>query len=164
MNIETLQALGITKDDIIEKAVEKLLSSCEEHDILETVQKFIREHIAKNATSAINAALEKVTSDILDAPYTPVDNWGEPTGNQTTLRDMVKTISLGWLDQKVTKEGKTDHYDKPWTRGEWLAYTAAEKAFNYEYKKQIEETIAKAKEAIQSQVANFITETILKRL
>ena len=163
MNLEPLQALGITREDIINKAVEKLLNSYEEQDMLEIVQKTIREHISKNAASTINAALEKVTSEILDSPYTPIDNWGEPTGRQTTLREMVKTVSLGWLDQKVTKEGKTDRYDKPWTRGEWLAYTAAEKAFNYEYKKEIEDTVIKAKEQIRTQVAKYVAEIILKR-
>ena len=158
-----LNDLGITKDDILDKIVQKLLDELDTGSIQFAVKQALTCDIVAKAEPLINSVLAEAIGDLIDKPYTPVNEWGEPTRQQpTTLRAMVQDRSLAYLGEKVDKNGKKAGYDSVETRAEWLAASAAEKIVDRECKAELAKLVATAKADIQRRVAGFITETVLK--
>jgi hypothetical protein len=155
--------LNITKDDILDKIVEKLLDELDAGSIQAAIKQAITREMVAKVQPLIDSVLAESIGDLIDKPYTPVNEWGEPTRQQpTTLRAMVQDRSLAYLDEKVDKNGKKAGYDSVGTRAEWLAANAAEKIVDRECKAELAKLVATAKAGIQRRVATFITETVLK--
>lgn len=160
-----LQELGITKDDILDKAAEKLLESIShEDDLAYSIKSAVTKQLVDTAKGKIESLLSEAIGELIDTPFTPVDEWGEPTRKQsTTLRQMVKERATGYLAEKVDREGKTSSYNSVGSRGEWLARKAAESAIDFECKKELTAAVDVAKADIKKRVADHITEVLLKR-
>lgn len=160
-----IQELGITREDILDKAAEKLLESISiEEDLAYSIKSAVSKQLVDAAKGKIEALLNEAIGDLIDTPFTPVDEWGEPVRKQsTTLRQMVKERAVGFLSERVDRDGKTCSYQSVGSRGEWMARKAAESAIDYECKKELTKAVESAKADIKKRVADHITETILKR-
>lgn len=163
MNIETLEALGITREEIINKVVERLLLDYEKQDMFTTVYKIVKEELIKKANPLIERAVETAAAEILNTPYSPVDEWGDPKGKPTTLKAEIKNVAVGYLAVKVDKDGKPKTYNTSWTRGEYLVATTAKEVFEKECKPQLQKSVEQAKAHLQAQVAEYIAKEILKK-
>lgn len=160
-----LQELGITREDILDKAAEKLLESISiEEDLAYSIKSAVSKQLVDAAKGKIETLLNEAIGDLIDTPFTPVDEWGEPTRKQsTTLRKMVKERAIGFLAEKVDHGGKTNSYNSVGSRGEWMARKAAESAIDFECKKELTSAVETAKADIKKRVADHITEILLKR-
>ena len=160
----TMQDLGISREDILDKAAEKLLEGCDtEGYLIDEVRRQCVSEIVKSATPKIDGILNEALAGLVDAKFTPVDEWGEPMRKtSTTLREMVKEKALKFLAEKVDKDGKST-YQAVGSRGEWMAKKAATEAITYEVKKELTKAVESAKSDLTKLVADHITQTLLKR-
>lgn len=162
--MNSLTELGITREDILDKAAEKLLEEIsEDWDIAPEIQRHVCGVLVDSAKGKIDGLLQEALDDLLDIDFTPVDEWGEPIRKSpTTLRQMVKDKALNFLSEKVNKDGKACNYQPVGSRGEWLAEKAAAKAMDYEVKEELKKAVLSAKGHLQKKVAKYIMETLLK--
>lgn len=160
---EVLKALGITRDDVINKAVEHL-ADIDSGEIMSVIRDEVRKEIAKTAPAVIAKALTEAVDNILNLEYQQLDEWGDPKKGQakTSLRELVKKRAIGFLDEKVDSRGDPNSYHATMSRSQYMANKAVEEAFNYEAKKQIEEAVKQAKAQMHKKVADYISTLITK--
>ena len=160
-----LEQLGITREDILDKAAEKLLQSISiEGDLSHSIKSAVSKQLVDASKGKIEELLSEAIGDLIDTPFTPVDEWGEPVRKQsTTLRQMVKQRAVGFLSERVDQDGKTCTYQSVGTRGEWMARKAAESAIDHATKQELSRAVETAKADIKKRVADHITEILLKR-
>lgn len=120
-----IEALGITKDEVLERAATILANeTAEEHYVGDSVDRIIRERVdaalGKDVSKKIDDVLTKEFDALLSREYVPVDMWGEPTGKATTIRDQLVAHARTFWDEKVDENGKktTSYGGRP--RHEWL--------------------------------------------
>jgi hypothetical protein len=104
---------GITKEDVLNLCVERLIEQID-GDIGETVvdivQARVKESVAKQVPDAISKALDSELQRLLEARITPVDMWGDPTGEATTIRDQLHKRAVTFFNEKVDNEGRPTSY------------------------------------------------------
>jgi hypothetical protein len=165
-NVDVLNELGITREDILDRAAERLIETLSDidDDMVASVRKKVVADVFAKVSAKASTLLEGVVSDLVDSPFTPVDEWGEPKIKKpTTLRQMIKEKSIGYLSEKVDGEGKASTYNAQQTRADWLAKKAAKESIDHEVKAEITKAVDAAKAEVRTQVAKFVADTILKR-
>lgn len=164
LTVESLASLGITREDIITRAAEMIMEPDDGEsvraNIINTVKRELAVNMAKLAESKIDQLLTDTVSGLIDSPFTPVDEWGEPKDKVTSLREMVKRKSLEFLVEKVGSDGKPG-YKANMSRASYLAKKAAEDAMTYEVKKEIGDAVASAKTQMRKLVADYITSILI---
>ncbi len=165
MNASTMLAeLGITREVVIEQLAQKVLDEMDGESIITAVRSKVVTKLLNDAGPRIEEVLGQSIADLVDADFTPVDEWGEPTRKEaTSLRKLTKEKATKYLAEKVDKDGKASSYGSVGTRGEWMARKAAEEAITYECKRELEVVIAKAKSEVLGMVMRFLTDTIGKQ-
>ena len=153
-----IEELGFTKEDIIDKLAEKIISVDYASDDYESkistqVQKKIdgklTEAVNKAFLNAIDEKLNAILDTIISGEVRPVNIWGEPVGEKTTIRDqLTKRAKDFWL-QKVDKNGKAcdSYYGVP--RHEHLMQETVKKEFESVVKANIDGVISGLKEALR---------------
>lgn len=161
-----LKELGITREDILDKAAEKLLASFDEErgDLSSQIKEKVSREIIVSMKGKVESLLQKTVSDLVDTPFMPVDEWGQPQRKEsTTLRKMVKDRAVAFLTEQVDSDGKANSYRSNMSRGEWLARKAAESVVDFECKKELTKAVETAKAEIKKRVADHITEILIKK-
>ena len=111
-----IEALGITKEDIMNLAVSALVDKavCEDQVseiVTSTVNKRIDTFIAQKANNLVEDTLNREMEDILSKKFTPADKWGDPTGEESTIKDQLHSRALEFWNQNIDRDGnKCDRY------------------------------------------------------
>lgn len=160
-----MQELGISREDILDKAAEKLLENISvKDDLAYSIKEKVSRQLVDAAKEKIDGLLQEAVDDLVDTEFTPVDEWGEPMRKSpTSLRRMVKDRAMSFLTERVNKDGKACTYQAVGSRGEWMAEKAAKDAMTFEVKKELTKAVESAKSELQKRVADHITETLLNR-
>lgn len=161
----TLEHLGITREDILSRAVETLLSDdANGDDLLVSIKAEVVKRMVSAAEVKIDELLRESIGDIADAEYTPVDEFGRPTREMpTSLRRLVQERSVTYLSESVNTDGKTTDYNKVGSRAEWMAMKAAKDAMTYAVMQEIKRAVETAKAQVKQSIANHIRDTMLSR-
>lgn len=163
--MSTLQDLGITREDILDRVAEKLIESLEDDwtSFAEKVKARVVDDVKKQSQPKIDQILDESLKGLVDAPFTPIDEYGEPTRKKaTTLRQMIKDRAMNYMTERVDNDGRPNSYNSTATRGEWMAKKAANEAMTYEIKAELKKSVDTAKDHLRQQVANYIKDTLLK--
>jgi len=164
--MSALAELGISREDIIDKCVEKVLDQLNEDDssVFSEVRRLAVNAIIEEAKPKIDGILDQALAGLVDAEFTPVDEWGQPIRKKsTTLRALVKERANAFLGEQVNSDGKTCSYQTVGSRAEWIAKKAATDAITWDVKQEITKAVETAKAEIKSQLAKHIAETMLKK-
>lgn len=164
MSLETkdiLAALNITSEDVLARVAHDLRDEFDG-----SVRDLFREQVQAIAKQAapkiIEAHLNLAIDNIVNGQYQPVNEWGEAKGPKTSLREMVQSRCVSYLNDKVNSRGETASYDTVGTRAQWLANESAKKSFDVDIKAHVVKEIAAAKEQIKTMLGKHIAETLLK--
>lgn len=163
--MSALAELGISREDIIDKCVERVLEQLggEDSSVFSEVRRLAVAAIMEEAKPKIDAILDKALEGLVDAEFTPVDEWGHPTRKRpTSLRELVKEKATGYLAEQVNSDGKPTSYNAVGSRAQWLAQKAAQEGITWEMKQEISKAVEQAKADVKRSVANFITSTLIK--
>jgi len=114
-----LEALGITKEDLIDKLAEKILrleypnqeDGCDYKntigDMVRTaVEKKVHTHVSESVLLSIDEVLRDKLSEVLEQEVTPVNIFGDKVGKPTTIKAALAEKAKDFWLQKVDKAGK----------------------------------------------------------
>jgi hypothetical protein len=159
MDLATLESLGITREEVLEKVTAKIAASCRsDRSFEERVSEEVYSRIEKLVTGSIRKTIDKhVTTDLLAGVEGLVlrktNTYGEPTGETLTFREYISQQAENYLLEKVDRDGKISSYgDRSQTRG---AYIISE-AIADNLRKILSEAMMNA----QTVLAKSVTETV----
>lgn len=164
-----LDQLGITKEDLINQIVLKFIEKIEQEDYEEyainiknqvelSFNKKFQEEINKHVTNHIN----KLSEIAFSTAYQPIDKWGQPNGEQTTLKDQFEKEMQKWWDAKVDKQSgeKTDYGGI--TRAEYVVNKKIKDFLGDATNKAIVKSMEEARQNIHAQIQQTISNLLTK--
>jgi hypothetical protein len=185
---DILQQLGLKKEEIIDIIVNRALNlpadyrsngensweSIPFHEVIDTkINKAISNLIQESMTAIqikIDQIVERETSKIFNSPFQPVDRFGAPVGNPTTVKDIIADTIAKYWNVRVNSEGKEVKGYAPsssyMTRAEFYAIKVTTDFFDKEIVKEIkkmaEEFRNKIPETIGDEISNMVKKHLLK--
>lgn len=158
---------GITKEEIIELAAQKLADQMADQESLsESVESKIEGRIEKLFATSLNAKvdafLDKEMSAILSKEICPVDIYGERTGEPTTIKAVLAKRAREFWDIKVNEDGKPSDYYSTKPRHQWLFEKIVKEQFAEAVKQNITNLVGEFKNAISDSAVKITKEHIDK--
>ena len=160
MNNELLNALGVTQEELLKLAVEKLADMmADQEDMYDKTQEEISRRLDKLFAKRIDAALNDFLKEELDrlvsATVTPTDIWGEKIGEPTTIRDALIAKAKDYWATKVDSNGDPakNNYGRSQPRSEWLMSKLLQTEFDAVVKQNIVNVLGALKESMREDIA-----------
>lgn len=140
---------------IVDEAARRLIDKCG-NDITRIVQ--------ERVANAIEAQINTIVEDALTKVFTPVDEFGGPTGEPTTVKAILAKKAKSFLEEKVDSYGKaaTSRFGTLMPRAEYVLGKLFEEALDHAAKKEVAEIAKQAKEKAHVEVAKLIVAQIQK--
>ena len=119
-----IEALGITKQDVINRAAQELADDyANQESVGGIVRDMITKRIESEVQSTVRLRIEEALSaqfrELLTSEIVPLDMWGDPVGKPTTIRDQLAARARTFWEERVDKSGSPTTYGgKP--RHEWM--------------------------------------------
>jgi len=161
MNAINMEALGISSDDIMDRAAQKIADEVMDHErVRDLADNYIRaqvdEIIGKRLESQIEATLSEVMGSILNEEVTPRNIWGEKQGKPTTIRAALSERAKDFWQVKVNKEGKPSDSYGSMPRHQWLMERTVKGEFESAIKANIDEVVDGFKAAMREDAGKWI--------
>jgi hypothetical protein len=174
----TAEDIGLSQDEVQSRVVEAIAdqivttASCDDEgnvhkrraSFVTRMENTVESVIRQRAEKLIDSQLEAVIDKILSSGFQPVDSYGEPKGEKTTLRDMIKKKAEAFLSERVDKNGKTaDRYADPvGTRLDVAMQKHVDGVCTATVQNELKTAVEAAKGKIGTMVAKVIVEKLLK--
>lgn len=165
MTTEQLQQLGITKEEILERITDRILSDGMGEEGFEHAKREIVKGYKEGIEKAINHVISKECAEALTMEFQPVNMWGEKTGQPTTVRDLFVKKCQDWWTQKVDGAGNptTDSYGRK-TMVQFQVEKAVAEIANNEMKAAMQSVVADAKAALANSIGNYVRDHVAKKI
>lgn len=126
------------------------------HKVVDEVRKLVR--------TEIEAQLTAIVSEALSGRIQPTDEWGEPTGEQTTVRDMLREKAAKFLDEQVDYEGKTSSYSSnKHPRWKWALSSLVDNSVKGALKSEMDSIVAAMQEKLKAELPGVLADSSRKR-
>lgn len=124
----------------------------------------LRRIVQDRVAGAIEAQVNTIVEDALIKVFTPVDEFGDPKGEPTTVKAILAKKAKSFLEEKVDNSGKAQvsHYQSLKPRVEYLIGKLFEEALDHSAKSEIKKIADQAKEKAHLEVAKLIVAQIQK--
>jgi hypothetical protein len=151
-----LSDLGIDTEglrgEIVERAAER---------IVESIGYQIKSEVLKTVQGQVSRKVNSLIDDTLSQVYQPVDDYGEPVGESTTLRSEFKRAISEWWAEKVGDDGNPTQYrGKP--RSEWVAHKVIGEVMTGKMKADFQKLIKESKEQIKDGMTKAVEDAIAR--
>lgn len=166
----TLESLGITREDLIERIVQRISDEALRDD---TYSDYIDAAMSRKVKAAIDAAVDAISGDGLEEKVKAMvdgvtlqltNQWGESRGEAVTFREYITDRAEKYLEQDVDFQGRS--YDE--CRRHGGSFSKDQKRVAHLIDKHLRYTIQsalqKALTSVDSAIANGIAETIKMQL
>ena len=138
----------IRDDDLYERAKRAF------HD---KVDAFFRER----APVLLEAVVTDAIKDGLDATYQPVDQFGRPNGEPTSIRERLGELARGYWRERVDRKGQpTASSHGSMTRAEWVMIKACGDDFHKEVRQEVTNVTADLKDGLRAELREWIDRTL----
>lgn len=140
---------------IVAEAVCRLIDKCG-NDLTRIVQ--------ERVATAIEAHVNTIVEDALSKVFTPVDEFGDPKGEPTTVKAILAKKAKSFLEERVDNTGKAQvsHYQATKPRAEYLVGKLFEEALDHAAKTEIKKIADQARDKAHVEVARLIVAQIQK--
>ena len=164
MNKDTLEALGLTADDVLERIAERVICEADLHDAAHSiVAERVGEEVEKGLAARIETTLRAEMERILDREIVPTNLWGEAEGEPTTIRNQLAARARSFWSEHVDKDGKKTTYSgKP--RHQWVMDNTVREEFSKAVKENLELIVEAFRAAATEDAQKWITENLNKVL
>lgn len=159
MNI-TLESLGLTKKEIIDLVVERLVESVvdEEGDISSQIQteykKRIKDSVFKIADEQVSPKVEEL---LAATTFQETNRWGESSNAKMTMKEYLIKSAEEWMTEKVNYAGKSKGEDSY----SWIPHgTRISHMIHEHLQYHIESSVKSALKDINSKIAVGIQECV----
>jgi hypothetical protein len=159
--------IDITKEELLELAAQKLADMHYNDGDIESVRaivsKEVEKRIAKSVGETIDSFLKEALEKIVASEIQPLNVWGEPVGEKTTIKDLLHKKALNYWAEKVDSSGKpsTSYNAKP--RSVFLVGEVV----NEEFKKALSDNVKSVVKALHDSLqaeAHKRTDDLLKSM
>jgi len=147
------------KAAIVQRASDEILNHI---DMTEMIRKDVQGRIDKifhaNAEKQIEAMVADAIKDGLNREYQRVNNWGEPVGEVTTIKQSLDRIVSGYWTEKVDpKTGKKASSDyNAVSRAEYIMTTVCADSFSDQMKTMTLSIAGHMKDGLRSELARQV--------
>lgn len=132
------------------------------HLLLERMQDTVEREARNRVIPAIDAALTTLVESALTRVFTPVNAFGEPTGQKTTIASLLAKKAEDFLSEKVTTSGRSDGYGDKRPRYEYIVGKMLQEAFDAQVQKEVKAIAAEAKAQAKAAVTKLLVEQLSK--
>jgi hypothetical protein len=178
-----LEQVGITKEELIERIINKALGitadykqtgeeTWEEIPFSSVVDKKITDTI-KNMMNTIKPMIEERVIKIMDqemekvfnSPFQRVDSWGKAIGEPVSIRDIIAEQSKKYWETTVDSTGKpSNSYNSSFPRSEYYARQVMTDYYNKELVNEVKKMADDLSTKIPDTIGDEIHKTVLKYL
>jgi len=179
-----IEQLGISKEEIIERIVNKALgmtAGCKQTGEESWEDVPLSEVIDNKLESAIGNLIEKTKpfiekrveeimiqkmNEVFDKPFQPVDRWGEPRGEKTTIKDLIANEAIEYWNKDVDCNNKPcgAYTSDKQTRAMFFAKKSIESFYKTEMESVVKKMAEDMKNKIPIAIGEEITKSVVKYL
>lgn len=124
------------------------------HKLLDLIYEDLEPKAQKAALGRLDEAVNKAVTNVITKGVQPTNRFGEPTGERTTIKELLEKEAEEWLGMKVDKYGDTSArgYSKTQTRAEYLFKEVIGDSLADTVKKVIKENIGDIEGLVEAEV------------
>jgi len=179
--MDILEQVGITKEELIERIVNKALGitaefeqtgeeSWEDVPFSDVIDKKINtaignfiEQIKPMIQFRINEIMNQKMNEVFEAPFQPVDKWGDKRGEETTIRDLIALDAKNYWSEKVDENGvvNSSSYSNKMSRSTFYAHKVMTEFYNKELVSEVKKLASEMKAKIPATISAEISNTII---
>lgn len=175
INVPDLSEDEITKA-IINAATAKVLGSyveeCEDDEgsyprwneaQLAAMRKEARDSAMRQIDDLVKKVAPDIVNDVLNAEFTPTNEWGEARGKPTTMRALIATYAKSWLETKVDDNGR-EGYGVGRVRLQWIVAKEVEQQFATKLRAEAEKAAEMVKAGLVAKAGELVKDGFTKAL
>lgn len=137
----------------------------EEGRWLEYIRKDIDARIdvlfAQQVEEVVSAAIKSAVVSGFERTYQPVDAFGKPTGEPTTIRASLQRMVAGYWSERVDKHGrKSDSSYGTMSRAEFTMLSICGEDFSKEFKQHAVNVTASLKDGLRAELRGWVDKTL----
>lgn len=153
----------IDTSDLHERIVERTSHLLLER-LQDTVEREARARILPAIDTALNTALNTLVESAVTRVFTPVDAFGEPTGQKTTIASLLAKKSENFLSEKVDCNGttSTSPFMNKQQRVEYIVGKVVKDALDAQLQKEVRQIATEAKAQAKAAVTKLLVEQLSK--
>lgn len=165
---QVLDALGITREDVIERTAQVLADQTydSEESVYDAAMTLIRERVDKvfndRAAAAIDTILREAGEGIMRRIIQPVDMWGDKTGPEKTFAELFSDKAANFWSTKVKEDGAPSTSYGAKSRAEWMARKVIGDEFEKAVKQHFTDIAGALKDAMRDDLQERIDEHLCK--
>ncbi len=161
-----LEELGITKEDLIDRVIERLIERLDTEDeffttLSDRARDLVHETLSNKINAAVDARLGDEMTTILAEKIVPVNAWGERAGEETTLMDAFRSKAREFWDVSVDKDGKPTRWGGI-PRHEHIMQKVLKDEFAKAVRDNATEIVTAFKAAVKGNISSMVNEHIEK--
>jgi len=127
----------------------------------------MRKDVGERVNAAVDALVKKVApdivNDVLNAEFTPTNEWGEARGKPTTMRALIASYAKAWLEAKVDDNGR-EGYGASRVRLQWIVAKEVEQQFNTKLRAEAEKAAEMVKAGLVAKAGELVKDGFTKAL
>ena len=149
----------IDTSDLHERIVERT-----SHLLLERLQDTVEREARARILPAIDTALNTLVESAVTRVFTPVNAFGEPTGDKTTIASLLAKKADAFLTEKVDCNGttSTSPYLNKQQRVEYIVGRVVKEALDAQLQKEVRQIAIDAKAQAKTAVTKLLVEQLTK--
>jgi hypothetical protein len=130
--------------------------------IVKSVHRDLVSEVARSVKEQVSAQVGAKVAEVLDHSIQPTNEWGEPKGPTTSLRDVVATQARDYLGAKVDKEGRDGGYQANQTRLQYIVSKVVASEFDYRMQAEVKKAVELARNEAVAKVGQVVGDLIVK--
>lgn len=146
---------GSLNDKIVDALTTKLSQQIKEQ---------VAEAMAHKVTLMIDQKFARIARQQLDEffikPHQMTNKWGEKTGTEVTIREMIVERFAAYLNQRLDSKGRDERSDTYPTRMDWLLRRLCDEPLQDAIDERVGAIAKTAKDRIQANVSRYIAEQL----
>ena len=182
--MDILEQVGITKEELIERIVTRALGisaaleqtgeeSWEEVPFSDVIDKKVNSAIGNFIEQfrpmiqfRINEIMNQKMNEVFEAPFQPVDKWGNKKGEETTIRDLIALDAKNYWSEKVDENGvvNSSSYSNKTPRSTFYARKVMTEFYDKELVSEVKKLASEMKAKIPETISAEISNTIIRYL
>lgn len=132
--------------------------------LLERLQDTVEREARARILPAIDTALNTLVESAVTRVFTPVNAFGEPTGDKTTIASLLAKKAEDFLSEKVDGNGttSTSPYLNKQQRVEYIVGRVVKEALDAQMQKEVRQIAIDAKAQAKTAVTKLLVEQLTK--
>lgn len=156
ITLDTDQYLSGTLEGIIVESLVRQLSG----QIKDRVADAVTHKVTLLADQEFARIARQQLDEFFSKPHQKTNEWGDATGTEVTIREMLVERFARYLDQRVDSNGREERNNSYPTRLDWLLRRLADEPLQEAIDERVGAITKTAKERIQQNVSRWIAEQL----